>query len=947
MRPFASRRGASGWIRSLAFSLASLLGLAGLPAAAGTTAALALLDVNESPSAPVRQGRISIVGEWVVFAGRTEGRGLELYGSDGSPGGTRLLADIWPGPTGSRPSAVVALGDVGYFSASDPEHGRELWRTDGTPEGTWRVEDIVPGEVGSDARDFVAVAGEIYFRAWSAGTGMELWRTDGTAEGTRLVADVRPGVEESSIVSITPLGGRALFFADDGTHGSEPWVTDGTSAGTRLLRDVRSGAEGSDGSFHHGEMQLGRPTRGAAYFTADDGIHGLELWKTDGTERGTALVADLNPGPDPSYASPVLDYRGELILTARTPTQRAFATDGTPQGTRELPEGVPVGNPAIVFQDEIWSSERGEGSATLWATDGTPGGSRRMATISTTDCGSEYFNSLTVAGERLFFVSHQTGRKWQIWSFDGARSATEPAPDELGPIFDEIRGLTVLGDEILYLASSSDRRRAIWRSDGTEAGTEPFAGMLEGNASSLQSGDMVALGDVVYFFADSGQGQRLYRSDGTPEGTESVPSFDSLGAPTLWSDSAVPLIAASDSFYVRSSQDIWRSDGTHRGLEHVLYLDDAYPPTAMVVLDDALFFESRGDLWRGDGKETRNLTEGFPDPAQPGEEAEPGVVPAAVLRFADVLGVAGDRVFFSWDDPASGRELWSTDGTVTGTGLLYEASPGPDAGFPADADHRGVEAGPLFYFVTEDGGPGYELRRTDGTPAGTVLVRTFSSDQGDDAGSNVDGMAGTPSGRLYLVHRGASAEEGVDELWVSGGTASSTRLVRGLPGSFCGTEVVAVGEIGLFWVCEESTGGEAGRLHRLWRTDGTQGGTHPVAGTARPGRAPVLRVVGRRAYFQTRSPKELWISDGSPRGTRVLASLGGEQAVFDMHSLTPAGSRLFVAGDDGTHGYEPFALRPGRFLAGRAGPAPEGARARRLLRRSRATSGGKTAAHAP
>ena len=112
------------------------------------------------------------------------------------------------------------------------------------------------------------------------------------------------------------MGDRLFFTADDGVHGEELWVTDGTEEGTVLVRDINPGATGSNirNEFvvHAGEL----------YFLADDGTHGLELWRTDGTETGTQLVADFNPGPDGQSIIIVemLSFGDQLLLSA---------TDGT------------------------------------------------------------------------------------------------------------------------------------------------------------------------------------------------------------------------------------------------------------------------------------------------------------------------------------------------------------------------------------------------------------------------------------------------------------------------------------------------------------------------------------------------------------------------------------------------------------------------------------------
>jgi ELWxxDGT repeat protein len=118
------------------------------------------------------------------------------------------------------------------------------------------------------------------------------------------------GVSLSADCALTTLcgppanpGPPAIFFAaDDGVHGLELWGTDGTPAGTVMVKDIHP----TTSSNPYGFTALGAFT----YFAANDGTHGIELWRTDGTAANTTMVSDLSAGAPSSSPAGALEDGG-------------------------------------------------------------------------------------------------------------------------------------------------------------------------------------------------------------------------------------------------------------------------------------------------------------------------------------------------------------------------------------------------------------------------------------------------------------------------------------------------------------------------------------------------------------------------------------------------------------------------------------------------------------
>ncbi len=142
------------------------------------------------------------VGSTLFFAANDGIHGMELWKSDGTAEGTVMVKDIWPGASSAFPwdtgamtwfsQTFVNVDGTVFFIARDGVHNFEVWKSDGTAAGTKMVKDIYDGWM--ETPDNLTSVGDTLFFTHSNGEdGVEIWKSDGTAAGTVMVKDINPG----------------------------------------------------------------------------------------------------------------------------------------------------------------------------------------------------------------------------------------------------------------------------------------------------------------------------------------------------------------------------------------------------------------------------------------------------------------------------------------------------------------------------------------------------------------------------------------------------------------------------------------------------------------------------------------------------------------------------------------------------------------------------------
>jgi ELWxxDGT repeat protein len=624
-----------------------------------------------------------------------------------------FLDVISPGRSAPREYATLANPAQAVFSgniSSGPDsNDYELWITDvATVAGTTVLKNFISGGVGGAPRNFRLVNGVVVFDTDTGSNGRELHRTDGTSGGTRMIADVFPGSRSGLADNFnrTLLGtDRLLFPAVFEDAGTELAVTDGFSV-TRLADTI----PGPRSGLFDGRVFT---TTTKAYAQLADLTHGLELWETDGTPEGTALVVDLLPGPSSSNPRLVAADDDTVYFLAHSPGGYGLwrRSDGAPSLVRDFSAGgtddASVGRPARVGSRLLFSAFEPEAGSELWTTDGTPSGTARLVDFVPGFEGSVP-SGFTTVGDRVLFGANDRLSGRELYVSDGTAAGTRMLVDIFpGDGSSAPNPQAVLAGRLLFSATTQAEGNELWISDGTPEGTQLLKDTEPGEVGG-QPSNIVTSGARAFFTAGG-----LWVTDGTPDGTTPVEVEVRIASPPVPFGAGSVLFAAFTSFSFFDDRELWISDGTAAGTRLVKELvpgtSDGGNPRSITVAGNRAFFIATTNegvgLWVTDGTDAGTTLVKAP------------IVPSEDEAFGLEVVAIGERVVFTVV-ANNGRSLWVSDGTPGGTQQVSGLCPpgqtcGPNQIFAFET---------VAFFNFDDGTHGMELWQTDGTLAGTSMV---------------------------------------------------------------------------------------------------------------------------------------------------------------------------------------------------------------------------------
>lgn len=701
-----------------------------------------------------------------------------------------------------------------------------------------------------EVRNTAAAGNLFYLMAAQKDSPLQLWRTGGTTESTIALADL----SSATYFGMANVNGILYFAGSSPTTGQELWRTDGTVEGTRLVKDLTPGTGSSETADMFAlDNQLYFRNRG-------------DLYVSDGTEAGTKRVADVVPDGNDDVSS-FTRVNSLLYFTAgnRSVDYGLYRTDGE---TVTPIASLPRGN---FFDLELVGSNLFFNyNHALWKLDTTNETPAQVADV-------DAFRLTELNGSLVFLQG------FSLWKSDGSAAGTREIEQVPYPHnFYNHQGL-------LYFAAGDNFSIdgvELWRSDGTAGGTFQLKDIdpdfdYFGQGESSYPGNFTNFnGQLVFTTQFSSRG--LWTTDGTAVGTVPIVTGEVVG---------VPKVSGNRLWVVRSAEVAPNKQVIQyiTGASRPVVIDPPGVDQGSSVPGPLVELNGKYYLFADDGVVGREL---FRLNADNSLTLVKDVMPGPASSFVRQFTKANGLLYFTVRNPlrTNDYDFYRSDGTTAGTFLL---SAGTAVASPM------VTLGNQVFFAGDDRFTGVELWKTDGSVAGTVLVKDIAPGVrfGYVPYSSYTYNLTVSNGTLYF----AASDGAQRELWKSDGTTAGTKLaVDVYPGATRDAEVARITSYQgqMYFMARDATG------LRLFRSNGTTAGTVAVSSTFQS--IGDLVVAGGSLYFPAKTAsagEELWKVTGNSRPVMVKDIQPGTGSSSPKQLLHANGKLYFVA-DNGRQGVE-------------------------------------------
>lgn len=417
-----------------------------------------------------------------------------------------------------------------------------------------------------------------------------------------LVKDIHAGLTHSDPQELVTVNGTIFFAANDGVNGMELWKSDGTAAGTVLVKDIHP----SNGSNPQHLVNV----NGVLFFMATNNVNGYELWKSDGTAAGTVMVKDINPGLANSNPDNLTNVNGGLFFSATDGTNgiELWKSDGTTAGTviiKDIFAGIGSAQPQYLCNSGgtlFFAADNGATNGIeLWKSDGTTTGTVMIKDIRV-GAGNSNPANITSVGSIVFFKANEGTNGIELWKSDGTAAGTVMVLNiNSGSNNSDPDYLTDVNGVLFFTANQSGLGAELWKSDGTGAGTVLVKDIRSGALGSTPQFITNVNGTVFLTATDGVSGQELWKSDGTAAGTVMVKDIK-VGAGGSFPDelcnlNGILFFQADDAAV---GFELWKSDGTDAGTTLVQDLRTGTAnsnPTYLIAVEGDLFFQAEENTY--------------------------------------------------------------------------------------------------------------------------------------------------------------------------------------------------------------------------------------------------------------------------------------------------------------------------------------------------------------